>query len=91
MPSQWILSHLKNRQRISGNFFNFWLIFSNSFTETWNDRQVGPDGKVFQKDKTKIIKKLDINEYLYPNLTASEKKVVKPGLQELAYKLMPEI
>ena len=57
-----------------GNFFNFWLIFSNSFTETWNDRQVGPDGKVFQKDKTKIIKKLDINEYLYPNLTASEKR-----------------
>lgn len=41
--------------------------------------------------KTKIIKKLDIYEYRYPNLTASEKKVVKPGLQELAYKLMPEI
>ena len=39
----------------------------------------------------KTIKKLDINEYRYPNLTASEKKVVKPGLQELAYKLMPEI
>lgn len=74
-----------------GKFFNFWLIFSNSFTETWNDRQVGPNGKVFQQDKTKIIKKLDIYEYRYPNLTASEKKVVKPGLQELAYKLMPEI
>lgn len=86
-----ILRLLENRQWILEIFFNFWLIFSNSFTETWNDRQVGPDGKVFQKDKTKIIKKLDINEYLYPNLTASEKKVVKPGLQELAYKLMPEI
>lgn len=60
-------------------------------TRDRNDRQVGPDRKVFQKDKTKIIKKLDINEYRYPNLTASEKKVVKPGLQELAYKLMPEI
>lgn len=60
-------------------------------TRDRNDRQVGPDGKVFQKDKTKIIKRLDINEYRYPNLTASEKKVVKPGLQELAYKLMPEI
>ena len=60
-------------------------------TRDRNDRQVGPDGKVFQKDKTKIIKKLDINEYRYPNLTASEKKVVKPGLQELAYKLVPEI
>lgn len=83
-----ILRLLGNRQWILEIFFNF---FSNSFTETWNDRQVGPDGKVFQKDKTKIIKKLDINEYLYPNLTASEKKVVKPGLQELAYKLMPEI
>ena len=83
-----ILRLLENRQWILEIFFNF---FSNSFTETWNDRQVGPDGKVFQKDKTKIIKKLDINEYLYPNLTASEKKVVKPGLQELAYKLMPEI
>ena len=44
-----------------------------------------------RKHWEKIIKKLDINEYLYPNLTASEKKVVKPGLQELAYKLMPEI
>ena len=82
-----ILHLLENRQWILESF----LIFSNSFTETWNDRQVGPNGKVFQKDKTKIIKKLDINEYLYPNLTASEKKVVKPGLQELAYKLMPEI
>lgn len=60
-------------------------------TRDRNDRQVGSDGKVFQKDKTKIIKKLDINEYRYPNLTASEKKVAKPGLQELAYKLMPEI
>ena len=44
-----------------------------------------------RKHWEKIIKKLDINEYRYPNLTASEKKVVKPGLQELAYKLMPEI
>lgn len=30
-----ILRHLKNRQRILESF----LIFSNSFTETWNDRQ----------------------------------------------------
>lgn len=60
-------------------------------TRDRKDRQVGPDGKVFQKDKTRIVQKQDINEYRYPNLTASEKKVVKPGLQELAYKLVPEI
>ena len=53
-----------------GNFFNFWLIFSNSFTETWNDRQVGPDGKVFQKDKTKIIKKLDVKEETFSEAIA---------------------
>lgn len=60
-------------------------------TRDRNDRQVGPDGKVFQKDKTKIIKKLDINEYRHPNLTASENKVVRAKLQELAYQFMPEI
>lgn len=60
-------------------------------TRDYGSKYMTATGEIAYHDKVVKKQKLRINEYRYPNLILSEKRIINNDLEQIAQRIIPEL